>query len=1231
MRESVVGFVGQLRRCWRRPARRRTSSGNGSAAWIELALGRFDSTSFSETIETLECRALLSSAGSLDMTLGIDGFAESSFRVADIAIQNDAKILVTGVSGVNYDNTSIVRYNADGSVETTIATVSGAVPFEGGTLALQSDGKIVLSGSIEDRDTLSRFNKDGTPDVTFGSGGRVEPDFGPDLSGLGFPVVGRGLPVALQPDGKILELGGRYYFGQATLARFNANGALDQTFGHRGLVQIDFGVLEFPTHLVVLPDGRILVAGLRDHLALFRANGSLDPTFGRGGIVTIELRDGIHELISVAVQSDGKIVIAGDSPVLSDVSHSSVHPILRRYNLNGTLDATFGNGGVVVLPSEGTINHLAIQRDNKLIAAGVTYAGGNSSEPLIARLNVNGTLDDTFGNGGLAGGDLGADFDADGIHYSYANRVAVQGENGVVVALVNKNGVSGLARFLTGDLSNNASVVEAGTIPLTNRQFPTPSISGTPRTIIYTVADAPNHGQLRLNSTTLRVGSTFSQADINVGRLSYQHDGSETASDAFDYTVRGTNRTSLPRQTFSIEVAPVNDPPTLDRVSANVAFTENATPLLFARSARVSDPDSSNFDGGQLTVTITQATELTDRLTIEASGTHNGQVSVSDELSPPPEIHPTPPSADWGKVVRFTSSGETRDIGMLFDGETPLGSNDRLFLRFNALATREAVQAVLRQVAFQNTSDDPSPLTRSVTITLTDGDGGTSNITHTQVRMIPVDDRPRLEQFTSSIDAVATEPARRLMPQATMLDPDLKRLDGATLVVRASPTTSIIPGDGVWLSSANSTIRVDDRIVATVSRSGFQMSVRFNRNANVDDVTRVLRRVAVEASSTPDRRGTADVWFTDPNRVRSNVVHLTIQSLARTTATPEEVASRLLSQQITGVTVVTHGFQPTEDGDALHPLARAIWEREDATNGDDAAWFLDEDVIGPNGQYVFDTSPFDGQPVLPAIGATKQRGEVVLLFDWAADSNNSGPGYGEANGQRLFQMLVDLGLVDPAQGAANSIPLHFIGHSFGAAVTSEAIERLAYYGVPVDQVTYLDPHDFDQTNIPIDGAQQLFTLGQPQFSDGSQGYGATVWNNVAFADVYYQTEGIGLIPNGRPILGAYNELMNRRVGGSNPHSRVWDDFYLSTVIDVPGLSSDTTSFGGYAFSRIAAGESQRPAPRFFDASQSHVYTSHHLVEFTASGSPIRETNGSFRHGDQAPSESINYAPLWQPA
>jgi hypothetical protein len=245
-----------------------------------------------------------------------------------------------------------------------------------------------------------------------------------------------------------------------------------------------------------------------------------------------------------------------------------------------------------------------------------------------------------------------------------------------------------------------------------------------------------------------------------------------------------------------------------------------------------------------------------------------------------------------------------------------------------------------------------------------------------------------------------------------------------------------------------------------------------------------------------------------------------------------EVRGLLAAHEITGATVVTHGFQPSNNqtlsslgnGDSLRPLALAIANRADAANGGaGTAWLLDYDIPGEGVGGVFDMS----QSVLPDAGSAAQQGELVLLFDWAPESNELSAGWGEAAGDALFNIMVGLGVVNPALGAANDIPLHFIAHSFGSAVTSEAIERLARFDVPVDQVTYLDPHDFDQSLLAVDGDQRLFDLGRPD------GYGAAVWKNVAFADVYYQTRGLNslvlpdtLVPDGRPIPGAYNVLLD---------------------------------------------------------------------------------------------------------
>jgi hypothetical protein len=299
------------------------------------------------------------------------------------------------------------------------------------------------------------------------------------------------------------------------------------------------------------------------------------------------------------------------------------------------------------------------------------------------------------------------------------------------------------------------------------------------------------------------------------------------------------------------------------------------------------------------------------------------------------------------------------------------------------------------------------------------------------------------------------------------------------------------------------------------------------------------------------------------------------------------IRSSLDLSEITGVTVITHGFQPpvVGSGDSLLDLGRAIQNRY-------GGYLLDYDVnlAGAPGGFDLGSSSL----------VQKQAGagyDVILLFDWAHESNTLTTGWGEAAGDALFNQLIALGLVDPALGADNPLELHFIGHSFGTAVTSEAIERLAAYDVPVDHVTYLDPHDFDQQNLAVDEAQRLFDLGLPG------GYGATVWDNVAFADVYYQTRGDGvvdmLVPKGRPIPGAFNyQLRDGHLlpdtgwfdslyiwGGTDfggDHSFVWSSFYIATILgSFDGLPKQPESipaeFGqlGYKLSRQAGGQPAR--------------------------------------------------------
>ena len=313
------------------------------------------------------------------------------------------------------------------------------------------------------------------------------------------------------------------------------------------------------------------------------------------------------------------------------------------------------------------------------------------------------------------------------------------------------------------------------------------------------------------------------------------------------------------------------------------------------------------------------------------------------------------------------------------------------------------------------------------------------------------------------------------------------------------------------------------------------------------------------------------------------------------TATPwsvDEMRDRLLSVRdtIKDVTIVTHGFQlPASigSGDSLNSLSTAIYNRSGATK----TWLLDYDVItqnvtgngvfgsviGQQGVGVFDA---DQSKITDAAHPT----EVVLQWDWALESDEASAGWTSASGDALFATMVDLGLVFPSLGSQNPLTYHFIGHEYGCAVTSEAVERFAAYNIHVDQVTYLDPHDFN-SGSPVEAAQQQWTVGAPA------GYGASVWKNVGFTDAYYQTTGQTLVPQGRPIPGAYNRLLTptELAGGSfaGDDTDVWAMFYTNTV-------KTTDSNSGFAYSLLAGGgtapKTARPAPNFYSSGQDHSFT-----------------------------------------
>jgi len=252
---------------------------------------------------------------------------------------------------------------------------------------------------------LVSFAQAGTLDLSFGTNGVVTTPFGTgnDL----------GKAVAIQTDGRILVAGYSYNGSNNdfALVRYNTDGSLDTTFDNDGKVITSIGTGDdFGNSIAIQTDGKILVAGYsyngsNNDFALVRYNtiGSLDTTFDNDGKVTTSIGAGNDVGYSIAIQTDGKILVAGYS-----YNGSTNVFALIRYNLNGSLDTTFDTDGEVttnfgVLNATG--NSITLQSDDKILVAGTagTFIGSGSDQGFaLARYNTNGSLDTSLDNDGKA-------------------------------------------------------------------------------------------------------------------------------------------------------------------------------------------------------------------------------------------------------------------------------------------------------------------------------------------------------------------------------------------------------------------------------------------------------------------------------------------------------------------------------------------------------------------------------------------------------------------------------------------------------------------------------------------------------------------------------------------------------------------------------------------------------------------------------------------------------------
>jgi uncharacterized delta-60 repeat protein len=231
--------------------------------------------------------------------------------------------------------------------------------------------------------------------------------------------------VAIQPDGHIVVVGtsipGGIGSGDFAVARYRPDGTLDTSLGGDGKLTTDFGSEDRAAAVVIQSDGKILVVGGTNmfntgtdagRFALVRYNpdGTLDSTFGNGGLVTTTFGGGNAEALGVALQPDGKIVVGGET-FFESPTGGTPNFGLARYNRDGSLDTTFSGDGLVSTDfslSSDSAQEVFVQSDGRIVAAGSVFSNGSFNYG-AARYLPEGSLDASYDGDGRTVVDLGGD------------------------------------------------------------------------------------------------------------------------------------------------------------------------------------------------------------------------------------------------------------------------------------------------------------------------------------------------------------------------------------------------------------------------------------------------------------------------------------------------------------------------------------------------------------------------------------------------------------------------------------------------------------------------------------------------------------------------------------------------------------------------------------------------------------------------------------------------------
>lgn len=401
-------------------------------------------------------------SGSIDTTFGTDGAVTTAVHsnynfVETTTVQLDGKILVAGNAGTpSTYHMAVARLTEDGTLDSSFGD-EGTLRFNVGSvksfvtdIVQQPDGKILLGGrtwnNVSGDFALVRLNEDGSFDSTFGDNG---------VSRLSTPESEASEAIALLDDGKILMVG--YRDDNFAIAKFNADGSLDTTFGDEGWKVVPFdGVTSYASDVAIQDDGKIVITGFAlNNLNQFQvaaarldADGIIDNSFGIDGKVVFNVGEWNDFSKAIAIQSDGKILIGGHKWIANAQQKHDL--FVARLNTDGSFDTSYGNNGVAtarLVDGANYSNGMVLQADGKPILAGYTIEQTTYNMAMV-RFTTDGSLDTTFNGNGMVSFDLNDRED-------YGNAIALQADEKIILAGYSYGGGGSemvVARFLNDEV-----------------------------------------------------------------------------------------------------------------------------------------------------------------------------------------------------------------------------------------------------------------------------------------------------------------------------------------------------------------------------------------------------------------------------------------------------------------------------------------------------------------------------------------------------------------------------------------------------------------------------------------------------------------------------------------------------------------------------------------------------------------------------------------------------------